>query len=80
MIDNPVSTPLIGLLSSLEEGLVWVAVGIILLLTTIYTIVFLYHWKKYSINTTTLPYITVIVYLSGTILLLFTIIGAAFTI
>ena len=56
---------------------IWVFTGIIVFVTIIYSIIFLYHWKKYSIDSTPLPYFTVLIFIVGTLFLITLIVGSA---
>jgi predicted signal transduction protein with EAL and GGDEF domain len=68
------------ILSYLPKSSIWIVVGVIVIFTLTYSIIFIYHWKKYGIGTTLLPYGTVLVYIVGTLFLLSIIVAAAITI
>lgn len=50
--------------------IIWGIYFLTVLFVTIYTVIFYYHWNKYSIGSNTLSFFTTIVYMAGTALLL----------
>lgn len=54
-----------SVLPSLPVQLIWIPFTIVLLIALVYTVILIYHWRKYNIARSNLGRLTISVYLAG---------------